>query len=357
MRPRLKKLLEKLSLIPIFIFFVMPASTNYQLKGFEFGAGGGSLDSTTYSLDAILGQQDAASMSSTIYNVRGGLIFAQMSGVPPAPTLTNSSNWYNKLLLVINNTGNASDTKFAVAISDDNWVTTKWVQSDNTIGSTLGIEDYQTYANWGSGTGENIIGLTPNTTYWVRVKALQGEFSETGLGPQASATTSNPTLDFDIDVSSSDTETAAPYTLAFGSLSAGSVNTATNKVWIDIATNGTAGAYVYISDSNAGLKSTALNYTIGAVSGDLASLGEGFGAQSSTDTESAGGPLLPVSPFNGTSENVGVINTTVRELYSTSGVPITGGRGSFVLKVKPSSITPASTDYADTLTIVASGTF
>src|SRR3990167_11096869 len=104
MKLRFKNLFKKLALIPVFIFFVMPASTNYQLKGYEFGAGGGSLDSTTYALDAILGQQDAASMSSTTYNVRGGLIFAQMASVPPAPSLTNPSNWYNKLLLIINNT-------------------------------------------------------------------------------------------------------------------------------------------------------------------------------------------------------------------------------------------------------------
>ncbi len=356
MRPFFKKLLRKLSLIPLFIFFAFPASTNYSLKTYEFGGGGGSLDSASYVLEAILGQV-SASMSSALYNVRSGLIFAQMSNVPPAPGLTNPSNWYNKLLLVINDGSNPTDTKFAVAISSDNWVTTKWVQSDNTIGLTLGIEDYQTYTNWGGASGENIIGLTPNTTYWVRVKALQGEFTETDLGPQASASTINPTLDFDIDVASTDTETAAPYTLAFGSLSAGSVNAATNKVWIDIATNGEAGGYVYISDLNAGLKSTAINYTISAVSGDLASLSEGFGAQSSTDTETSGGPLSPVSPFNGASENVGIINTTVRELYSTSGAPITGGRGSFVLKVKPSSTTPASSDYSDTLTIIASGTF
>lgn len=357
MKEKLQNLLKRLSLVPVFVFLVMPASTNYQIKSYGFGGGGESMDSASYSLEAILGQQDSASMSSSTYNVRGGLIFSQMSNVPPAPSLTNPNNYYNKLLLVIDQGGNASDTKYTVAISDDNWTTTRWVQSDNTVGSTLGIEDYQTYANWGSGSGENVIGLTYNKTYHVRVKALQGEFSETGLGPQASATTSNPTLDFDIDVSSSDTETAAPYTVAFGSLSAGTVNTASSKVWVDIDTNGEAGGYVYISGANSGLKSAATNYTISAVSGNLSSLGEGFGAQNSTDTESSGGPLVAQSPFNGSSESVGVIDTTTRELYSTSGVPISGGRGSFILKVKPSSTTPASTDYADTLTIISSATF
>jgi hypothetical protein len=355
--PRFKKYLKQIGFVPFFIFLAMPASNNYQLKTYEFGGGGGSMDSNSYSLEAILGQQDSASMSSSLYNVRGGLIFAQMSNVPPAPSLTNPSNYYNKLLLVIDNGSNPSDTKFAVAISDDNWTTTRWVQSDNTVGNTLGTEDYQTYSSWGGASGENIIGLSPNKTYHVRVKAMQGEFTETQLGPQASATTSNPTLDFDIDVSSSDTETTAPYAVNFGSLSAGSVNTSSVKVWVDIATNGEAGGYVYISGANGGLKSDSSNYTITAVSGNLASLSEGFGAQNSTDSESSGGPLAAQSPFNGGSENVGIIDTTIRELYSTSGAPITGGRGSFVLKVKPAGNTPAGTDYTDTLTIISSATF
>lgn len=353
---RLKKLINKFAVIPVFIFLVFPASTNYSLKTYEFGGGGSSMDSASYSLEAILGQQ-TASMSSSNYNVRAGLVFAQMANVPQAPTLVNSSSWYNKLLLIINVSDNPTDTKFTVAITDDDWATTKWVQSDNTVGVTLGIEDYQTYTNWGGASGENIIGLTPNTTYRVRVKAMQGEFTETDLGPQASAATVNVSIDFDIDVSSSDTETAAPYTLAFGELSIGSVNTPSTKVWVDLDTNAQAGAYIYISDSNSGLKSTVNNYTISGVTGNLSSLSEGFGGQNATDTETSGGPLAPVSPFDGTSENVGIINTTVRELYSTTGTSIIGGRGSFALKAKPSNTTPASSDYSTTLTVVAAGTF
>ena len=277
--------------------------------------------------------------------------------IPPAPSLTNPSSWYNKLKLIIDTGGNPSDTVFAVAISNNNWATTNWVQSDNTVGASLGIEDYQTYANWGGASGENIIGLDPNTTYWVRVKAWQGEFSESGLGPQASAATVNVSIDFDIDVSSSDTETAAPYALPFGTLSIGSVNTPSTKVWVDIDTNAQYGGYIYLSDNNSGLLSASTSYTIDGVTGNLGSLPEGFGAQSSTDIETSGGPLTAISPYNNSSENVGIIDTTIRELYSTSGNPITGGRGSFLLKAKPSNTAPASADYTDTLTIIAAGTF
>lgn len=343
-------------LVPTFIFLQIPISPNYQLKAYEFGGGGGTTNSSNYAIEGTVGEA-GGSGSSSGFGINAGLNYAQNANVPPGPLFVNSSNWYNKLKLTIVTGGNPTDTLFAVAISDDNWVTTKYVQSDSTVASSLGFEDYQTYANWGSGTGENVIGLTPGTLYRVKVKAIQGQFSESAYGPEASASTSQAILDFDIDVSSSDTETAAPYLVAFGSLSAGSVNTATNKVWIDLATNSEGGGYVYISDLNSGLKSTALNYTISGVTGDLSSLGEGFGAQSATDTESSGGPLAPVSPYNGSTNNVGIINTTVRELYSTSGAPISGGRASFLVKVKASNTTPASTDYADTLTIIASGTY
>ena len=252
-----------------------------------------------------------------------------------------------------------TDATYAIAISTDDFVTTNWVQNDNTIGSTLGIEDFQTYTNWGGASGEFITGLAANTTYKVKVKSRQGNYTESGLGPLASAATVSVSISFDIDVSSSDTETAAPYVVAFGDLAIGSVSTATDKVWVDFNTNAEYGGYVYISGQNGGLKSTVLNYTISSASNDLADSGvtEGFGAQNSSVTQSSGGPLAAVAPYNGAGQNVGVLDTTTRELYSTSGSQITAGRGSFYLKAKASNVTKSADDYNDTLTIVTAGTF
>lgn len=351
MKKTFGQLIKKFLAYGAFIFFAFPASTNYSIKSYEFGGGGGSLDSANYALNAILGQV-SSSMSSTLYNVRSGLIFAQMANVPPAPTLTNSSNWYNKLLLIIAIGNNPSDTKFAVAITEDNWVTTKWVQNDNTVGVALGIEDYQTYANWGSGAGENIVGLSANTTYRVRVKALQGEFSGTDLGPQASAATSAITLSFDIDVATTDTNSDPPYNVDFGSLTTGSVSTATNKVWIDLSTNAEYGGFVYVYGTNNGLKSTNTNYTITSATANLASAGEGYGLQASNVSG-----LTTISPYNGSSENVGLVDTTIREILNSASAPVTNGRAQVSLKARTTSTTPASNDYSDTLTVIAASTF
>lgn len=340
----------------LFVLLALPASTNYQLKSFEFGGGGADLGSTNYALEGIFGET-IGEQASANYQAWPGLIFVQQANTPRAPTFENTGNWYNKLKITINTSNNPSDASFAVAISDDNWATTNWVQDDNTVGSSLGIEDFQTYTNWGGASGEFIIGLSSSTTYKVRVKARQGLYTESPLGPEASAATVSPSLSFDIDVSSVDEETSPPYQVDLGDLALGSVTTASDKIWIDLATNAEAGGYVYLYGQNSGLLSSTASYTISALTGNLASQTEGFGVRGDSVSESSGGPLALVSPYDGAADNVGTVDTTIREILSSSSNPITGGRSSILVKAKPSTVTPAAADYVDTITMIASSTF
>lgn len=346
------------TLITTFVFFTFPSSSSYKLKGFEFGGGGGVTDSSSYSMEGVAGEVSGEQSSST-YKLNSGLAFVQQANVPDSPTLQNNGSWYNKLLLIVNTSNNPTDTKFAIAISTDDFVTTRYVQNDNTVGDTLGIEDYQTYANWGSGSGESIIGLTPNTTYKVRARALQGKYTETGWGPASTGTaTSNVSLSFDIDIgSSSNANTNAPYSLSMGELTLGGVTTPSDQIWIDIDTNAQLGAYVYVYDTYGGLKASNIGYTIASSTTDLASATQGYGIRAGSVSQSAGGPLAAVSPYTGTSDNVGIVNTTIREIFSTSSSSITAGRGSILIKAKTSNVTPSSRDYTDTITLVAAATF
>lgn len=336
-----------------------PASNSYELIEYGFGAGGSaSSSSTNYSINGVLGESDTGKSNSGVYSVGSGLNFTHQANTPPAPTFTNPANYYNKLKIILNSGSNPSDAEFAISISSDAFVSdTKYVQNDHTIAAQLNDDDWQSYTAWGGASGFEIIGLTPGTTYTVKVAARQGWYTQSGYGPTATAATDNPSITFDIDVSSIDTETSPPYTLDFGTVSLAAVNTASSKIWLDIATNAESGGYMYIYGQNNGLLSTNTAYTISSVTGNLASLGEGFGIQNNSATQSSGGPLSPLSPYNGASDNVGIVNTTIREIYSTSQSPIIGGRGSILLKMKPSSTTPSSNDYSDTLTIIASGTF
>jgi hypothetical protein len=336
-----------------FLIFVMPASTNYQLKDFGFGSGGvGNATSGSYALDAVSGEQSAGKLSGASYDLGSGLLFTNQANVPPAPTFTNPSNYYNKLKIVINEGGNPSDTKFAIAISTDNFVSdTRYVQSDDTVGATLGIEDYQTYTNWGGAGGTLIIGLIPNTTYKVKVKAWQGKFTETGYGPIATVATVNSQMTFDIDVSAIDEDNGVSAT-GFGNLFADTVTDSTEKIWVDFITNGESGGRVYVSGSNAGLQSAHASYLISAATGNLTSLSEGFGAQKSTATNG----LTIATLYDLTGNSVGIIDTSIREIF-TASAPTTNGRGSFLLKAKSSAVTPAASDYTETLTVIASASF
>lgn len=336
----------------IFLIFVMPASTTYQLKDYGFGGGGTSnATSTNYAAETLSGEQGAGMLDGTTYDLGSGLQFTNQANIPAAPAFTNPSSYYNKLKIVITTSNNPTDTKFAIAISDDDFVTTRYVQSDDTVGSTLGIEDYQTYTNWGGASGTLILGLTPSTTYKVKVKAWQGKFTETGYGPTASAATVSPQMTFDIDVSAIDEENSVT-SIAFGDLIAGTVTDSPQKIWIDFQTNGESGGRVYVYGSNAGLESSVASYTIGTVTGNLTVLSEGFGAQGST----ASGGLSIALAYDLTSDNVAVTDTTIREIF-TASAPTTSGRGSFLLKAKSSSVTPAAGDYTETLTIIASTSF
>lgn len=341
----------------VLFFAATPAGTNYKLQSYGVGSGGtANSTSASYAMEGISGEVSGTRMTSGSYGLGSGMIPTQQANVPAAPTFTNPANYYNKLRLTIDNGANPSDAKFAIAISSDNFTTTNYVQSDNTVGSALGIEDYQTYATWGGASGFLIIGLTANTTYAAKVRAMHGKFTESGYSAVASAATVNPSLTFDLDVSASDIETSPPYTTAFTDLLPATVVTSPSKIWTDFETNGDFGGNIYIYSANAGLKSVAVAYTIAALTGDLGAASQGFGLQSASATQSAGGPLSAASPYDGTSNTVGIANSTIRKIYSAAA-PISAGRTSMLLKAKAASLTPASTDYAEIITIIAAPSF
>jgi len=350
--------MKKNALLFSLIIFVLPTSTNYSLRGYGFGSGGADdSSSNNYSLNAITGEVSSTQLTGSNYNALPGLEYQLMANTPAAPSLT-SSNYYNKLLLTIDDGDNPTDAKFAIAVSTDNFVSeTNYLQADNTIGGTLGSEDWQTYANWGGASGEFIVGLEPSTTYYVKVKVTHGDYSESPWSSVQSTATSALTVSFDIDVSATDQESAAPYIVNIGDLLAGSVTTSDEKIWVDLNTNAENGGFIYLYSSSGGLYSNSNDYTISAVSGDLSALNEGFGLQVVSTTQGSGGPLAAVAPYDGSGENVGIIGTSMQPIFGSTSAPISSGRGSISLKAKISDITPAASDYSDTLTVISVASF
>ncbi len=262
--------------------FAGPTSTNYELKDYTFGSGGtDGFNSTNFSLFGVAGELEFGQLSSTSFKAGTGLIFTMQANVPPVPTLSNPATNYDRLKFVIDNGSNPTDALFAIAISDDDFVTTKYVQNDNTVGTVLGTEDWQTYTDWGGATGEFVRTLNANTTYEIKGKAKRGNFTESGYGPESAAiATSNPSLTFGISSA----------TLTFANLNSGNSFTDSAKTTVlTTSTNAYNGYTIY--GRNTGLLTSGSNTIPAFASPNSAPAvwsGTGFG-YTTDDNNLAGG--------------------------------------------------------------------
>jgi hypothetical protein len=227
----------------------------------------------------------------------------------------------------------------------------QYVQPDGTLSSTLLLSDYQTAAAWASTS--YAIGLTPSTTYYAAARSTQGKFTESAYGPVVSLATAAPSLTFGLVTSN---QATPPFSIDLGTLQAGNINSSGQTINTSLTTNAASGGNIYVGGKNGGLLSSSTGYQINAVSSDLTSVNEGFGAQSASATQTSGGPFSVVTPFNGSGTVVGLVSPTLASLYSSSN-PVTGGAGTLVLKAKAASRDVAASDYQEILTFVAAGNF
>ena len=336
------------------LFSIVPTSTNYTLKAFDFGNGGGISTSTSYNLNGTSGTQADATEANGVTILKPGEKPTQDANVPPAATLSNPTATYNKLHAVINNGNNPTDTKFAIAISTDSFTTTKYVKSDDSVGSSLAITDYQTYATWGGAAGFDILGLLPNTSYSVKVSALQGAYTGSAFGPASATVSTQPTtVTFSVATT---TNSTPPFTVNFASLNASTVYSADANALVSITTNAIYGGSIYIEDTNGGLFSASKSSTIVSATADLGVATSGYGAQASNLTQTSGGPLTSTAPFNGAANNVGRLSTSLSQILGFSG-PVTGGSAQIKFLAKAATGTQPAADYADAQTIVAAMSF
>ena len=164
---------------------------------------------------------------------------------------------------------NPEDAEYAIAMSDDNWTTTRYIQADNTLGNTM---VWQTYASWGNGAGETVTGLEAATEYKMKAKARHGDFTETDWSSETSATTSPLSLSFSIDKTWIDLGTLIPNQVSSGSH------------LLTVITNGEGGFVTTIQEDG--------NLRLGDGLGDIAdvtdgavSMGEEYGVRTSGSAE------------------------------------------------------------------------
>ena len=327
-------------------FASLPASSNYQIQEYSFGAGGTTNStSSNYKVNGIAGEVEFGQSGSTNYKVNSGLTFLQTANVPSAPTVSNESGLdYNKLKITLLTGSDPTDYQYAVAISPDGFVsTTKYLQADGTLGTN---PVWQTKTIWGA-SGFYAVGLSQNTTYSVKVAAKQGNFTQSPFGPVTAGATAQSSFTFSLNRNS----------VSIGALTPNNVITAGNTVTATMSTNGTGGGIISVYGTNNGLLSSNVNYTISSSTTNLTSATEGYGIQATTTGQTTGGPMESLSPYNGSSNNVGAVTTSKQAIFDSTGSPITSGTGTFQIMAKASGVTKAASDYTDIITIIASGTF
>ncbi len=354
-------LIAILLLLPHFGIAETLGSSNYQIENPSLDYGGESSSSANYTSRDSFGDQNSDAVNSTNFKALAGFIWPAYPGVPAQPTFTNTGGTlYDSLdFIVATGDGQQSDTNYAIAISSDNFVTTNYIQTDDTVGSSPA---WQTYVGWNSGTGERVTGLSPSTTYKIKVKARYGADSESGYSQEASASTSSPTLTLTFTGITSGTSVAGETTtvtttsnaIAYGSLIISTPAVAAHKT--TVTTNATGG-YTTTLQQNQDLTSAASD-TIAAISASNASpaawpggITNGRFGYHTTDSLLCTGTT---SRFSSNDTYAG-LTTTPEEVACSSG-PVTAEDTTVVYKLEVGSLQAAGS-YSNTLTYITSAKF
>lgn len=344
-------------------------STNYQVEDSTFDGGGESSSSTNYSSrDSIGSEAETGNSNSTNYKNPSGFQPGAYPGIPATPTLTNTGGTlYNSLdFVVATGNGQQSDTTYAIAISSDNFATTQFIQTDDTVGNN---EAWQTYSGWNSGTGERVTGLLASTTYKIKVKASFGTGSnaadsESGYSPEASATTSAPSIVVSIAGVSSGvlvgglttTDTSTSTTMGYGSLTIGDGSPNIAAQTVTVTTNATGG-YTATVQQDGDLR-TNVGDSIPVVSGTNASpaaFGTGvttgrFGYHTTDSTLCTG----TTGRFS-SDDTYAALTLAPYEIACSTG-PVTNEATSIVYKLVIGSLQEAG-NYQNILTYIATATY
>lgn len=262
-------------IIPVIVNAQAMNSSNYRLDDSTFDGGGELGTSTNYGVTESLGDLETGAGTSTNYQTNGGFQPGAYPGIPGTPTLTNTGGILANALDFVITTGGGqqTDTTYAISMSDDNFVTEKYIQTDDTLGVSPA---WQTYTNWGGATGERVTGLTASTTYKIRVKARYGVASESGWSQIATAATVAQNLTVSWEGVNSGTSvagltttvTTTGSTVPFSTLTIGDANPNIAAQKVTITTNSLTGYSTTISQNQ---PLTAGSDTIDPVAGTNAS--------------------------------------------------------------------------------------
>jgi len=176
------------------------------------------------------------------------------------------------------------------------------------------------------------------------------------------------TITFDIDTAAdfSNDESNAPYSVALGTLTSGVVthsDTSTVKM-IVLKAESSGGVVVTVQNANGtnGLVSTSVSGdNINSATGTMEAGTENYGLCVATAgltgfSRSTGYSSDSCSLASGTND-VRALSSTPTSIVDSGGLPLIGGHAEVVVNATISITTPAHSDYSDSLTFIATGTF
>lgn len=360
-------------------------STNYKIVGASATSGGGLGDSTNYSLIATVGEISADPRNySSSYILQQDPSVTFIAAVPliqcleattdgtsactTGPSLLSTGGMtalcgpfgcYDRGRFEIDTQGNPTDTVYGVEISTDNFVNDKkCIDGSTFIPKTFGncnINDFRNKNDWESSTF-NIQNLKPNTTYYVRITAMHGDFTQSDYSPIKSFTTGIAAIYFDIDIApttGTTNESDSPYNVALQLIAGGAATTSDDLIWLDASSSSQRGISILQYGKNGGLFSPTTTETILSQNINLDNtLANGFGLQnyytSSNTTSPYYGTISTISNYAGIGNTVGAVQQTANKIYQSDKLLVEGRMGMYVKARAKSGQIPA-TDYTETI--------
>ncbi len=182
----------------------------------------------------------------------------------------------------------------------------------------------------------------------------------------------SPSITFDLNANTNNAPQAAPYSVALGTLTTGTVkhsnNSGVNSIWANLDTNASGGAIVTVLSQNAALASQSVpSDTIPNSAASMAAGVANYGLCVNTITvpSATGGTFQAAAPYNlGTCDPAGSTNAvktlsmiTPTSILNTNSSGASGGVAEILVNAAISNSTIAHSDYEDVLTFIATGTF
>jgi len=147
---------------------------------------------------------------------------------------------------------------------------------------------------------------------------------------------------------------------ALGTLSTGSVSSSPTPRTATVNTNAKNGWLVWARDSNTGLNSASASATIPSTTpgtnSTLSGGTPGYNTGVTSSQTSGSGTITVAAPFVGGTSQGGGLDTSLRTLATSNGTA-NGAVLTMTNNVAINTITPAATDYTDTITVVGAGLF